>query len=265
MAPMQWSSFAGGGPALYERVMVGPTFLPWAQELLAAAPPRPADRVLDVACGTGAVTRLVLERLGEDGRVVGLDVSPGMLDMARTTVADPRATWLEGSAAVLPLPAASFDVVLCQQGLQYFPDRPTALREMARVLIPGGRLGLSVFCASPAYVAMSGAVARHLGEEAAASVRGPIALADSDLIRADVAAGGFRDVEIRRVVRTSRFEVPDGFVEYMLTSRLAGAVVALDEVERAEFLADIARALAPYATGGALVLPMESHIVTAHT
>jgi len=71
---------------------------------------------------------------------VGLDISPAMLAVARTTTDDPQVEWREASALALPLPDSTFDAVLCQQGLQFFPDRVEGLREMRRVLRPGGRL-----------------------------------------------------------------------------------------------------------------------------
>src|SRR5438270_8927817 len=73
---MRWGAFSGSGPELYQRHMVGAIFRPWAGELLALADPRANTRVLDVACGTGAMTRLVAERVGSAGRVLGLDISP---------------------------------------------------------------------------------------------------------------------------------------------------------------------------------------------
>jgi ubiquinone/menaquinone biosynthesis C-methylase UbiE len=102
--------------------------------------------VLDVACGTGIVARLAADRVSPGGSVTGLDLNPGMLSVARSfsPTLDVGLEWREGSAMALPFANASFNVVLCQQGLQFFPDRLAALREMHRVLAPNGRLGLSV-------------------------------------------------------------------------------------------------------------------------
>ena len=120
-----------GTPAeIYERHMVPAIFSRWAPDLLQAARVQTGERVLDVACGTGAVTRLLAERVGLTGNVVSLDINPGMLAVARRTVVGPNIEWLESSALDMPLPDATFDAVVCQQGLQFFPDRPAALSEM---------------------------------------------------------------------------------------------------------------------------------------
>lgn len=260
---MQWIAFSGSGPELYQRTMVGPIFGPWATELLAVGAPSPGERVLDVACGTGAVTRLVTERIGASGRVVGLDISPGMLAVARAS-SDPRIEWLESNATTLPLPDAAFDLVLCQQGLQYFPDRPAALREMRRVLVEGGRLALSVFCASPGHVAVAGAVASHFGPEAAALICGALDLADRDELQALLVGAGFRDAEIQRAVRTVCFPTQDHFIEYLLTSRLADDVANLPDERRAALIHDARTSLRPYTHAEALAFPMESHLAVAH-
>jgi ubiquinone/menaquinone biosynthesis C-methylase UbiE len=138
---------SGSGPEAYERYLVGPILTPCTPGLLQAAALVAGDRVLDIACGTGAVARLTAQRVGLTGRVMGVDLNPGMLAMARQLARQGLAAnieWRESDAAVLPVPDAHFDVVLCQQGLQFFPDKPGALREIHRVLVPGGRFACSV-------------------------------------------------------------------------------------------------------------------------
>jgi ubiquinone/menaquinone biosynthesis C-methylase UbiE len=129
-------------PEVYERHMVPAIFGPWAPLLVAQAALHTGERVLDVACGTGVLTRLAATQVGITGNVVGLDLNPGMLAVARTLPLPQGAAidWREGDAGALPFVAATFDVVFCQLGLQYFPDRRQAVREMYRVLSPNGRL-----------------------------------------------------------------------------------------------------------------------------
>jgi ubiquinone/menaquinone biosynthesis C-methylase UbiE len=141
--------------------------------LLEYAAPQPGERVLDVACGTGSVARHAAPLVGADGKVIGLDLNPGMLAVARALPAPPGATieWLEGNATSLALPDDAFELVLCQQGLQFFPDRGAALREMRRVLAEGGRVAISVWQAlprHPVYEALFEATAPHLGANIAA-------------------------------------------------------------------------------------------------
>jgi SAM-dependent methyltransferase len=127
---MDWTGYGGSAAEIYKRHMVPAIFGPWAEDLVACAAPQPGERVLDVACGTGVVARLVAQRVGPAGQVVGLDLNPGMLTVARALPPSQGAmiAWREGNASAIPLADAAFDLVLCQQGLQFFPDRPAALR-----------------------------------------------------------------------------------------------------------------------------------------
>jgi ubiquinone/menaquinone biosynthesis C-methylase UbiE len=147
------------GPAL---------FAPWARVLLEYAAPQPGERVLDLACGTGTVARHVAPMVGASGKVVALDISPDMLAVARSHPAPEGAPieWRAEDATSLDLPGDAFDLVLCQQGLQFFPERAAAVREMRRVLADKGRVVLSVWQAldrHPLYEALCEAEARHLG------------------------------------------------------------------------------------------------------
>lgn len=158
-------------PAIYERYLVPEQFLPLAQELLRRASPQPGERALELACGTGVVARQVAPRLGVSGTMVGLDASSAMLEVARSLLAPPGPpiAWRQGSALALPFPGAAFDLVLCQEGLKFFPDRSAAAREMCRVLAPGGRVVLSVSHGlehQPIYAALNEAMERHLGSRA---------------------------------------------------------------------------------------------------
>jgi len=101
--------------------------------------------VLDVACGTGVVARLAAEIVGPAGRVTGLDISPGLLEVARTLDSGQQVEWHEGDALSLPYANSSFDSALLQHGLQQFPDRIAGLREMHRVLRPGGSVVVSTW------------------------------------------------------------------------------------------------------------------------
>src|SRR5262249_13923549 len=151
----------------YERYLVPAIFGPWAADLLALAAPQPGERVLDLACGTGAVARLTAERVGTAGAVIGLDLNPGMTELARSLPAPRGAAveWRVGTALELPFTNATFDLALCQQGLQFFSDRAAALGETRRVLRSGGRLALSVWRSidrSPGFAALAEALAEHV-------------------------------------------------------------------------------------------------------
>jgi ubiquinone/menaquinone biosynthesis C-methylase UbiE len=114
---------------------------PWIDDLILAARCKEGDRVLDVACGTGFIAKRVNGASGVTCEITGIDLNEPMLNIARQ---EPAIDWRLGSAIAMPFPDGSFDVV-CQQGLQFFPDRQAAMRELARVLSPGGRLSLKVW------------------------------------------------------------------------------------------------------------------------
>ena len=155
----------GANPAEnYQRFFVPAIGRPVADDLIGVAALQPGQRVLDVACGTGVVTRLAAERVGAAGVVAGLDVNPGMLAVARAeTPSGLSIDWHEASVESMPLPDEAFDVVLCQMGLQFVSSKLTALREMRRVLKPGGRALVTVPGPKPPlFAVMTDALARHL-------------------------------------------------------------------------------------------------------
>src|ERR1700751_727028 len=146
MAQHEAWQVGGRAAEIYHRYLVPAIASLRATDLIYRAAPRPGERVLDVACGTGVVARLAAERMGS-GRVVGLDINAGMLAVAQSlpSVATRPIEWQEGSALALPFSDDAFDLILCQFGLQFFPDKPAALGEMRRVLAPSGRVALRGF------------------------------------------------------------------------------------------------------------------------
>jgi len=268
----QWQ-VAGNAAETYERALIPAVFAAWAPLVVALADPRPGERVLDVACGTGVVTRLVAKQVGHTGNVVGLDLNPGMLAVAASrAVTEPPTsapmTWQEASATQMPFPDGAFDIAYCQLGLQFFPDRPAALREMYRVLVPGGRLGLMVWRGiehSPGFDILATALARHVSSEAAGIMRAPFALADAEALRGLIAGAGFRNITIRPVPGTVRFPSVARFVEdYVAGSPLAGHVAKVSDEARAALLSQVGDALRPYLAAGALAFPIEAHLASAN-
>jgi ubiquinone/menaquinone biosynthesis C-methylase UbiE len=163
----------GNAPEVYERHLVPGIFGPWAPLVIEQAQLHSGQRVLDVACGTGVVARLAAPQVGPTGQVVGLDLNRGMLAVARSLPASKGAPvdWQEGDAGALPLEDAIFDVVFCQLGLQYFPNRAQAAREMRRVLKSSGSLVALVWRAlfhSPGYATLTAALERYVSPAAGA-------------------------------------------------------------------------------------------------
>lgn len=249
----------------YERYLVPTIFGPWATDLVALAAPQPGERILDVACGTGAVTREAARVIGADGTVTGLDLNPGMLNIARGHDLQATVQWWEGSAQAMPFPDQAFSLVLCQQGMQYFPDRAAALREMYQVLVPGGRLVLSVWRAverTPGFLVLSQALARHISPEAGALP--PFALGDAVGLVAEVAAVGFADVTTQTVSRLLRYTSPQEFVRtYVISTPLTALLAQVEEARRTALVGDVSAALQPYIDDDGLAFPIENQIIMA--
>jgi|RhiMetdeSRZDD1v2_1073273.scaffolds.fasta_scaffold79660_4 ubiquinone/menaquinone biosynthesis C-methylase UbiE len=266
---MDWTAYGGSAPDIYERYMVPAIFGPWAEDLVALATPQPGERVLDVACGTGIVARLVAQRLGPSGRVVGLDLNPGMLAVARRLPPPQGAPieWREGNVSAIPLPDATFDLALCQQGLQFFPDRPAALQEIRRVLGPSGRMALSVWRPmhhSPGFAALFTTLGRFIAPEAAAIMESPFAFGSADDLRMLITGAGFRIVDLRPAAKTLRFPSPEEFVgRYVAATPLAAIVAKASDDARAALVTEVSAALKSSVDQQGLAFPIEAHLALA--
>jgi len=258
---------AGNAAELYERYAVGYFIGPWAPGLVESASLQPGERVLDLACGTGVVARLAASKVGTAGKVTGLDLNAGMLAVARSLPSPSGAavTWVEASALATGLPDASFDVVLCQQGLQFFPDRLAALREMHRVLAPGGRVLLSVWKSAGPYNDAAGeALARHAGAETATKYRASRIVPDAEELSRLLLEAGFREARIRPSKMMIRLPPIGAFVlGHLSASPVAEAVAALSEDRRAALARHVSAALQSYADGEGVAVPDETNIAMA--
>jgi ubiquinone/menaquinone biosynthesis C-methylase UbiE len=268
----QWQ-LDGSAPELYQRYLVPAVTALWAADLVDRAALEPGERVLDVACGTGVVARLAAQRVEQTGRVVALDLNPGMLAVARALPAAGGTTidWYEGSALALPFPDAIFDVALCQLGLQFFPDRPKALQELRRVLVPGGRLALNVFGPlehNPATQALAQALDRHVDRVASVAKRTEHALADTAQLRRLLADANFYEIVIDTTTKLVHFPSPAEYVRIQLAATpLASLVAQLDAAGRERLtealVEDVSAALASYRGEFGLDFPQEVHSVLA--
>lgn len=254
------------GPAAYEKHLVPRLFDPWAADLVQATNVGHGHHVLDVACGTGIVARHAARRVGSQGEVTGIDLNPAMLAAARE-LADGSIAWREASADELPFPDETFDVVLCQQGLQFFGDRPAALAEMRRVAKPGGRLGVSTgrgIDHQPGYRHVIDSLTRHVGVEAGEIISSPHALGDSEELRSLVADAGLQDVHLHFVVLPLRFPSAEDLLRAESSSSPLGNLVdRLDADVREELVEDLTRRLAPHTDDEGVIFPFESNVITA--
>jgi len=222
---------AGSAAEVYERVFVPALFADWPPRVLAAVGARPGERILDVACGTGVLARAAESAVGKGGSVVGVDVNEGMLAVARRL--SDRVEWRTGEAEALPFDDGSFDRVVSQFGLMFFADRTRALREMRRVLRPGGRMAVAVWAsldATPGYAAVAEMLEEVLGADVARSIEAPYALGDVAALRAAFVDAGLEGARIETVPGTARFASLDAW----LHTDIRGWTLA-DVVDDAQF------------------------------
>lgn len=251
----------------YERRMVPAVFRPWAERLVDVAGLRAGERVLDLACATGVVARVAAERVGPSGSVAGLDLLPGMLEAARIASKDiaPQIQWVEGNALEMPLPDDSFDVVLCQQGLQFFPDKITALNEVRRVLASGGRALMSVWGPiehSPAVEALQQALERH-APDVAGFLPVVFSLSDPEQMASLLREAGFSEVSVRPVTADVRFaSVEDYLHTYLGSTPLGGIVSSFPEERRQAIGEEIAESVREYIGPSGVTFPQETNVAS---
>lgn len=249
----------------YEALFVPALFGQWAPKVADAARIQPGDRVLDVACGTGILAREAASRLRSLGRVAALDANPGMIAVARQIAPDTE--WFEGTAESLPFPDESFDAVVSQFGLMFFSDRRQALREMLRVLAPGGRLAMAVWDAVeriPAYADEVALLDRTAGRRAAEALRAPFALGNPQDLTALCVEAGIASPAVTTLRGSAEFPSIRVMVEADLRGWLPVMGVVLTEDQIAGILRAAEQALGSYATAdGRASFDVSAHLVRA--
>jgi ubiquinone/menaquinone biosynthesis C-methylase UbiE len=245
----------------YERTLVPAVLDRYARDLVERARPiGPSDRILDLGCGTGIVARVLRERLGGAANIAGVDVNTVMIEKARSIA--PEMDWHVGNVMALPFVDGSFDLVLSQEMLQFVPDRVTALREVRRVLSPGGRLLVSTWrprSEQPFHEALGRIAERHLGEP-----HDPRWSLDGSALRQTLAQAGFVDIRLEMV------SLPERYREFSVRMNVAVAgfdLSALTEGEKerrfAAIEAESAEVLARFSADGGFGAQLVANVASA--
>jgi ubiquinone/menaquinone biosynthesis C-methylase UbiE len=259
-------TYAATAAENYQRFFVPTIGAPVANDLIAIADLHLGEHVLDVACGTGLVTRLAAERVGAGGSVTGLDIDPGMLAVARSaSPSDLSIIWQQASADALPYPDGAFNVVLCQMGLQFLQHKLTALREMRRVLVSDGRAIISVPGPKPPLFAiMTDTLARHLGPEAASFSDLVFSLHDIDELKELMRNASFRNIDVKAKPKSLSLPAPADFLwEYIYSTPLATAANQSGETTRSTLEREVCERWQRFEVDGSLFVEVGVTTTTA--
>jgi ubiquinone/menaquinone biosynthesis C-methylase UbiE len=264
----QSTNYGGNAPANYQDFFVSSIGGPLAKDLLKIANLKSGESVLDVACGTGVIARMAAKTVGQAGRVTGLDLNPGMLQVARSaTPPDLVIEWVQADAETMPLEDGSYDVVLCQMGLQFMPNKLAALREMHRTLAAGGRACLNVPGPRPELFAiMADGIARHFGQDHASFVDLVFSLHDADELRDLFEQAGFRDVEIESKPKRLVVPPPEEFLwQYIHSTPLAQEAVDAEPNVRDDLEREVCRRWKEFVVNESLQFDVGMTTVSAHS
>lgn len=257
---------------VYESFFVPAVFGPWAEVLLGQANVRAGERVLDLGCGTGVVARIAANLVGASGGVTGLDFNPSMLAVARSIRVEHGSAeigWVEGSADDLHFPDAWFDLVTAQQMLQFVPDRVAVIREVRRVLRPGGRLALAVWAGPemhPIHRAMDEIIGRHVGQS---TILAGMIFSDPDEVRAMIEGAGLHLRSLDFISKDAHFPESAGVARNFMLSASAGipSFRQLDVADRDRLVdrisADMEDLARENTIGDEVIIPWHAYIAVA--
>jgi ubiquinone/menaquinone biosynthesis C-methylase UbiE len=262
----------GSAAELYHRYLVPAITTKWAENILDRARPRAGEAILDLACGTGAVARLAAKR-ETLATIVGLDLNPEMLAVARKIPSEGApVAWVEGSALHLPFASDSFDVVLCQLGLQFFPDQRRALGEIRRVLRGTGRAAISVYSSierTPGAHAFVRALDDVLGADASRIKRGEHSFLKPGQLETLLNDAGFEHIDVQTVEQTISFPSTLDYVRFqLLATPMTALLKGKTDDEREAIIMLIASKTESLSTSamldrGRFSFPQEAYIASA--
>jgi ubiquinone/menaquinone biosynthesis C-methylase UbiE len=259
--------FAGSIPAIYDRMLAPMLFEPYAADVAERARQFAPRDILETAAGTGVVTQ-ALHRALPDARIVATDLNPAMLEVAAERLRSDKVRFQAADAQDLPFDDQSFDLVVCQFGVMFYPDKLDANREAFRVMRPGGRYLLVIWDKldkNPASRAIQDVVAAEFPDDPPAFLaRVPFGYADMEIVTADLMAAGFDDLEFETIAHRSRASSAlDAATGICQGSPLRSEIEARDRAVLERVTESAASALRQFEGPEGLDAPMSAHLVTA--
>jgi SAM-dependent methyltransferase len=259
--------FTGAVPSSYDQLMVPLVFQPYAQELARRALRLQPARILETAAGTGVVTRALHETL-PDADIIATDLNQAMLDVAEQQIRSEKVRFRQADAQELPFDDEGFDLVVCQFGAMFFPDKVRGHAEARRVLSAGGHYLLAIWDGierNPLTDVTQQVLIDAFPDDPPLFMReGPFGYADASLIDADLRDAGFSRVEIDTVELKSRSSSAREAAEALCYGTPMG--IELEEREAGSLeriLEKVEHALRLFEQPGGIDQPMSAHIVTA--
>jgi len=262
------SQFIGSIPETYDRHLGPLLFEPYARDLAARLdPPAAPARVLEIACGTGIVTRQLRERLPSDVTLVASDLNEAMLEVARQRLRDASALELrQADALALPFPDASFAAEVCQFGWMFFPDKSLAAREAFRVLRPGGQLLFNVWdslAENPLGRITHETLAAIFPSDPPDFYRVPFGFHDVAAIRALLRVAGFGELAVESIAFTAQAPSAQHAAIGLVLGNPVLAAIQQRGGEPEVVVAAVTAALEAQLGAGRLRAPMRAHVVSA--
>jgi ubiquinone/menaquinone biosynthesis C-methylase UbiE len=260
--------FAGSIPAIYDQYLRPLIFEPYAVDLAERLSDLRDGQILETAAGTGVVTHALTGRLEHGVQIVATDLNQPMLDYAATLFSSPRVSWRQADALSLPFEASSFDAVVCQFGVMFFPDRPKAYREVLRVLKPGGRFFFNVWDRIEenefAFVVTNALKTVFPTDPPLFMARTPHGHHDTSMVRSELRAAGFTQVQIETLARRSSAATPrDPAIAYCQGTPLRNEIEARDGSRLEEATDAAASAIAAQFGTGPVDGKIQAHIICA--
>ncbi len=267
MSSVSYRHFTGTAAENYQRDFVPRIATPVSKDLLRVANLQPGEDVLDVACGTGHVTRAAAERVGSTGTVTGIDIAPDMIEVARSVPMPGGASvdWQISDAAALPIHDASVDVVLCQMGLMFMENKAAAVAEMRRVLAPSGRLAVNTPGPIPAFFeTLERAIVEHISPDLGGFVSAVFSMHDPDDVAGLLREAGLRDVASTLLTTTLRLPEPAEFLwQYIGLTPMATFIEQAPDKARSAMESQFVSEARQHVTDGVTVVELPMVVATA--